>query len=105
MDDAGGKPSAPGAGVSIRNGPILEDHMDFDTPTANGNTKRKARSSNSKPVNYAAAANSDSDDEIPLVRAQLIQYTILSYLLKRMCCDSLSSLLLGYLSKLKYNTN
>lgn len=76
MDDAGGKPSAPGAGISIRNGPILEDHMDVDTPTTNGNAKRKARNSTSKAVNYAAAVNSDSDDEIPLVRAQTILRTI-----------------------------
>lgn len=66
MDKTAGE-HAGGAGISIRNGPVLEneDHMDVDTPITNGNgtSKRKARSSISKPVKYE---ESDSD-EAPLV--------------------------------------
>jgi DNA topoisomerase-1 len=40
------------AGVSIRNGPILDDKMDVDEPATNGTAKRKARTSTSKPVKY-----------------------------------------------------
>ena len=56
--------SAP-AGVSIRNGPVLED-MDVDGPTTNGNSKRKSRSSLSKPVKYKDESEDDSD-AAPLV--------------------------------------
>jgi DNA topoisomerase-1 len=66
MDNAGRKTAhAGGAGVSIRNGPVLDDHMDTDAAT-NGNSKRKARTSTSKAINYNDAAESDSD-AVPLV--------------------------------------
>ncbi|KAI9053751.1 hypothetical protein LZ554_002702 [Drepanopeziza brunnea f. sp. 'monogermtubi'] len=69
MDNAGPSgPSAP-AGVSIRNGPVLEDKMDVDGSATNGNFKRKARNSTSKSVNYNDAA-SGSDSEAPLAKRQ-----------------------------------
>jgi DNA topoisomerase I len=40
------------AGVSIRNGPVLDDKMDVDEPATNGTAKRKSRTSNSKSVKY-----------------------------------------------------
>jgi len=61
MDQAGPSTSAP-AGVSIRNGPVLESKMDIDEPATNG--KRKARSSISKPV---YKDEEDSEDDAPLV--------------------------------------
>lgn len=66
MDKAASKTSYAPPGVSIRNGPVLDDKMDVDEPTTNGNTKRKARNSTGRPVNY----NDDSEesDAVPLVR-------------------------------------
>lgn len=67
MDEAGPSgPPAP-AGVSIRNGPVLGDKMNVDEPATNGHSKRKARNSTSKPVNYNDAMSSGSDSEAPLV--------------------------------------
>ncbi len=66
MDKAVGKTAGAPAGVSIRNGPVLEDKMDTDMPSTNGNSKRKARTSTSKPVNYTDVMESDSSDA-PLV--------------------------------------
>lgn len=54
------------AGVSIRNGPVIEDEMDIDAPATNGNAKRKARSSISKAVTYKDDSEEDSD-AVPLV--------------------------------------
>jgi len=54
------------AGVSIRNGPVIDDEMEIDAPAAtNGNTKRKARNSTSNAVTYKD--ESDDSDAIPLV--------------------------------------
>ncbi|KAH7416978.1 hypothetical protein BKA64DRAFT_691482 [Cadophora sp. MPI-SDFR-AT-0126] len=64
MDQAGPSTSAP-AGVSIRNGPVIEDKMDVDEPATNG--KRKSRSSISKPV---YKDEEDSDDDVPLSKRQ-----------------------------------
>ena len=59
-------PSSPlPAGISIRNGPVIEDKMDVDEPTTNGNSKRKARNSTSKTVNYNDG--SEESDNVPLV--------------------------------------
>jgi DNA topoisomerase-1 len=66
MDKAAAKTTYAPPGVSIRNGPVVEEKMDVDEPVTNGNAKRKARVSTGKPVNY----NDDSDesDAVPLVR-------------------------------------
>ncbi len=66
MDQAGPSSSAP-AGVSIRNGPVIEDKMNIDEPATNGNAKRKARNSTSKAVNYNDGSDRESDN-VPLVR-------------------------------------
>jgi DNA topoisomerase-1 len=52
MDKASAKAHNAPAGISIRNGPVLDDKMDVDEPATNGTAKRKARTSTSKPVNY-----------------------------------------------------
>ena len=66
MDKAAPSTAAP-AGVSIRNGPVVEDEMDLDEPVTNGNAKRKSRGSTSKAVNYN---DEDSDEStVPLVRS------------------------------------
>lgn len=57
------RPSAT-TGLSIRNGPVEDDHMDIDQP--NGTAKRKARTSIGKEISYKE--HSDSDDAAPLVR-------------------------------------
>jgi DNA topoisomerase-1 len=55
-------------GVSIRNGPVLDDTMDVDESLTNGNSKRKARNSTSKAVNYNTdGSEGDSDEDVPLV--------------------------------------
>ena len=57
-----------GEGISLRNGPVMEDTMDVDEPVTKGNAKRKSRTSTGKkPVNYNVDG-SDSDDAVPLVR-------------------------------------
>jgi DNA topoisomerase-1 len=66
MDKAGGKTAGAPAGISIRNGPVLDEKMDVDMPSTNGNSKRKARTSTSKAVNYTDDVESDSSDA-PLV--------------------------------------
>jgi DNA topoisomerase-1 len=68
MDKADAKTDYAPAGVSIRNGPVNE--MDVDTPITNGTSKRKARTSTSKSVNYNVdSSEGDSDeDAVPLVR-------------------------------------
>ena len=51
-------------GISIRNGPVQDDDDD-DVPLVNGHGKRKSRSSIAK-ISYKA--ESDSDDNRPMVR-------------------------------------
>ncbi|KAH7364539.1 putative DNA topoisomerase 1 [Rhexocercosporidium sp. MPI-PUGE-AT-0058] len=69
MDQAIPSTSAP-AGVSVRNGPVIEENMDVDGPTTNGNAKRKSRASISKPV-YKDGTDEDSDeDSVPLAKRQ-----------------------------------
>jgi len=58
--DSKARPLPPG--VSVRNGPVIEDKMDIDS-TPNGTTKRKSRSS----VTQVKKEESDSDDGAPLV--------------------------------------
>jgi DNA topoisomerase-1 len=67
MDKADAKTDYVPSGVAVRNGPVVEDKMDVDEPATNGNAKRKARASISKPVKYTADSESD-EDAIPLVR-------------------------------------
>lgn len=68
MDKAAEKSNFAPAGVSIRNGPVLEDAMDVDEPSTNGHAKRKARTSITKAVNYNDAGSAEeSDDDAPLV--------------------------------------
>lgn len=67
MDKAGEKSNYAPAGVSIRNGPVVEDAMDVDGPATNGAPKRKARVSTGKPVNYNVDSGSEEDAK-PLVR-------------------------------------
>jgi len=67
MDKAVGKSAAAPAGVSIRNGPILDDKMDIDGPSTNGAPKRKARNSTSKPVKYNQESSDVDSDDAPLV--------------------------------------
>src|SRR6266536_813069 len=62
MDKAAAKTHAAPAGVSIRNGPVVEDKMAIDGPATNGNAKRKARNSVSRAVNYNVdGTDGDSD--------------------------------------------
>jgi len=65
MDEAAAKSDYAPAGVSIRNGPVIEDTMDVNENLTNGNAKRKSRNSTSKAVNYNDDG-SDSDAK-PLV--------------------------------------
>lgn len=66
MDKAGDKMHSAPAGVSIRNGPVVEDPMDMDEPSTNGHGKRKSRSSISNAVKYKD--DSEDSDAAPLVR-------------------------------------
>jgi len=66
MNKSNGTSATALAGVSIRNGPVLEDKMDIDAPATNGVAKRKARVSAGKAVKYNNS--SESDDVVPLVR-------------------------------------
>ncbi|KAF4624539.1 hypothetical protein G7Y89_g13631 [Cudoniella acicularis] len=61
--------SAPAPGISIRNGPVIEDKMEVDEPVTNGAAKRKSRGSTSKAVNYNMES-SESDDGKPLAKRQ-----------------------------------
>lgn len=71
MDKAVAKSKIAPPGVSIRNGPIVDDAMEVDEPATNGNSKRKARSSLSKVVKYKDDSE-DSDDAVPLVRSHFL---------------------------------
>jgi DNA topoisomerase-1 len=64
MDQPVPEEAAKMAGLSVRNGPLV-DTMDVDEPTTNGLSKRKSRNSITK-VNYKD--NESSDDGTPLVR-------------------------------------
>lgn len=63
LDRSAPKENTALAGLSVRNGPVL-DEMDVDHTGTNGNSKRKSRSSISK-INYRD--DSESDDGQPLV--------------------------------------
>lgn len=67
MDKAGAKSKYAPAGVSIRNGPVLDDKMDVDKPLTNGTVKRKGRTSTGKTMNYAVDGGDSDDDSVPLV--------------------------------------
>lgn len=67
MDKASAKARYAPEGVSVRNGPILDDKMDVDEPATNGAAKRKARVSTGKAVNYNVDESESSDDAVPLV--------------------------------------
>jgi DNA topoisomerase-1 len=67
MDKAGGKSHYAPVGVSIRNGPVLDDKMDVDEPLTNGAAKRKARTSAGKTVNYNVDGTDSDEDSVPLV--------------------------------------
>lgn len=64
MDQPVPEEAAKMAGLSVRNGPLV-DTMDVDEPSTNGFSKRKSRNSITK-VNYKD--NESSDDGAPLVR-------------------------------------
>lgn len=66
MDKAAAKSSYAPPGVSVRNGPVLNDRMDIDEPATNGYAKRKARNSTGKAIKYHDSSE-DSDDAVPLV--------------------------------------
>ncbi|KAI1006547.1 DNA topoisomerase 1 [Podosphaera aphanis] len=58
--------TSPPAGVSIRNGPVLEEKQ-----TTNGNVKRKSRSSTSKSIKYNDSENAEEDSDVaPLAKRQ-----------------------------------
>lgn len=65
MDKARDKMDSVPAGVSIRNGPVVEDLMKVDEPLTNGHGKRKSRSSISNAVKYKD--ESEDSDAVPLV--------------------------------------
>lgn len=69
MDKADANAKAAPIGVSIRNGPVLNDPMDVDEPATNGASKRKSRSSigNGKPINYKVGGSGSESEEVPLV--------------------------------------
>lgn len=69
MDKAGANAKPTSVGISIRNGPVLDDPMDVDGPATNGASKRKSRSSigNGKPINYKVDGSGSESDEVPLV--------------------------------------
>ena len=67
MDKAGAKSKYAPAGVSIRNGPVLDDKMDVDEPLINGTAKRKGRASTGKTVNYNVDGTDSDEDGVPLV--------------------------------------
>ncbi|CAJ0553543.1 Ff.00g120550.m01.CDS01 [Fusarium sp. VM40] len=66
MDQPVPEEAAKMAGLSVRNGPLV-DTMDVDEPSINGFSKRKSRNSITK-VNYKD--NESSDDDAPLAKRQ-----------------------------------
>ncbi|KAM0273346.1 hypothetical protein ACHAPA_001498 [Fusarium lateritium] len=66
MDQPVPEEAAKMAGLSVRNGPLV-DTMDIDEPATNGISKRKSRNSITK-VNYKD--NESSDDGAPLAKRQ-----------------------------------
>ena len=78
MDKAVPSSGAVQPGISIRNGPVeqMDTLMtDVNEIQTNGHTKRKVRESLNKP-SYADAESSDDDE--PLVRAQIISPSLLA---------------------------
>lgn len=67
MDEAIPQHGYAPPGVSIRNGPILDDKMDVEESTTNGFAKRKARNSTGKVVKYNDDESEEQDEDIPLV--------------------------------------
>ncbi|KAK4162099.1 DNA topoisomerase 1 [Cladorrhinum sp. PSN259] len=68
MDKTASKARPGPPGLSIRNGPVIdEDAMDIDS-TTNGGPKRKSRSSIGQAVNYKD--QSDSEDNAPMAKRQ-----------------------------------
>lgn len=73
MDKATSDSKPAPAGVSVRNGPVVDDDVQMeDAPLVNGsaNGKRKSRSSISAAPKYTADTDSDDEDAQPLVRSQ-----------------------------------
>ncbi|PQE31337.1 hypothetical protein CJF32_00001915 [Rutstroemia sp. NJR-2017a WRK4] len=71
MDKANAKAKLEPPGISIRNGPVLDDAMDIDEPSTNGASKRKSRTSTGKAVNYNVdGSDGESDDAVPLAKRQ-----------------------------------
>ncbi|KAG9236014.1 putative DNA topoisomerase 1 [Amylocarpus encephaloides] len=71
MDEAASSSAhnAP-AGISIRNGLVLDGNMDVDVPSTNGTVKRKSRGSTSKAVNYNVQGSESDEDAVPLAKRQ-----------------------------------
>lgn len=67
MDEAIPQDGYAPPGVSIRNGPILEDKMEVEQSATNGVAKRKARNSTGKAVKYNDDESEEHDKDIPLV--------------------------------------
>ncbi|CAD6453629.1 c32de514-d401-4830-8157-b7b918f15005 [Sclerotinia trifoliorum] len=72
MDKAVANAKIASVGISIRNGPVLDDPMDVDGPATNGASKRKSRSSiaNGKPINYKVDGSGSESEEVPLAKRQ-----------------------------------
>ncbi|KAL3419008.1 eukaryotic DNA topoisomerase I [Phlyctema vagabunda] len=70
MDKVASKSRIEPPGVSIRNGPVLEDKMEVDGSAANGLAKRKARNSTGKVVNYNVDRSEGESDDAPLAKRQ-----------------------------------
>lgn len=64
MDDTDASMTDLNPGVSVRNGPI-DDDMDVDAPTTNGNGIKRKSSMNGK--SYKDATESEDEDDVPLV--------------------------------------
>ena len=64
MDDTDTSMTDLNPGVSVRNGPI-DDDMDVDAPTTNGNGIKRKSSMNGK--SYKDTTESEGEDDVPLV--------------------------------------
>ncbi|KAK5990322.1 DNA topoisomerase 1 [Cladobotryum mycophilum] len=60
------------AGLSIRNGPVTDGDMEIDSPTTNGNHKRKSRVSTSK-ISYKDESESDGEPLAKRPRAKKVR--------------------------------
>ncbi|THX27477.1 topoisomerase I [Aureobasidium pullulans] len=65
MDDTDTSMTDLNPGVSVRNGPI-DDDMDVDAPTTNGNGIKRKSSMNGK--SYKDATESEDEDDVPLTK-------------------------------------